>query len=789
MRHVLFSAILSTSLLLSYTAAQAQDRSDPFADTPFAAQRTQMAQEKGLDEFEAFRNKLNAGKQRAEVSARFVRSPDDEKEDANLTPINEQVADIRTPEEYLAEANAGDPIAMIEVGRLYREGADGVSRDLVRALKWYGLAYLAIQDASSRGKQVDSDAENEAMKWRIYLRNNMTKVDIEEATRLINDWRPMAGSDTAGGSELMFDGMIMAESEITSVTVFADRATVTRRAIVNIPQGAQTVVFSGLPEFIIEESLRAKGKAEAVVKLGAVSFKPIQSRQPTVRPARNMTGVIEPLEDQKLVLVAESAALQSKKEFLERMMQQATSIVPDRTGTPDLKTEQWIAAANKIHDEMAAIQKSFTEIEVKSRTLQRKILVAQANSVSHSPPSAAVTRSNAILIPLESSEAAKLTLDLSYQVSGATWEPLYDARLTDNGKLDIVQYGKVRQKTGEDWKGIELTLSTARPQRTTALPELDTTWLNAYEIPEPRSYGNYSSMSGAGTDLKNKVGMGYEDEVYKKAIEAENAAKAREAAARGGSAIPVPIAPGQNERLGASDPLAEWRQKAEARRLSLDADFTPAQINTGGFVTEYKISGPARVMSDGSDTKLLVGKFDAETEVQVHVKPQVSSDAYIVALMKLNGDAPLLPGAVNLFRDDAFIGQTSLSLLRPGEEYGLYFGIDDQISVKRNTLKNERKEEGVISKDNVIERQYITEIQNLHASPVKVVVKETVPESQNEKVVVAVRKEATTSGYVADAKNIKGMHHWKFDLKPKEKTELKLSWSVVWPKGYQLQGL
>ena len=470
-------------------------------------------------------------------------------------------------------------------------------------------------------------------------------------------------------------------------------------------------------------------------------------------------------------------------------MQQATSIVPDRTGTPDLKTEQWIAAANKMHDEMAAIQKSFTDIELKSRNLQRKIMVAQANSVSHSPPSPPVSRSNAVLIPLESSDAAKLTLDLSYQVSGATWEPIYDARLTGDGKLDIIEFGKVRQRTGEDWKGVELTLSTARPQRTAALPELDTTWLNAYEIPEPRNYGNYSAMSGAGTDLKNKVGTGYEDEVYKKAIEAENAAKAREAAARGGSAIPVPIAPGQNERLGASDPLAEWRQKAEARRLSLEADFTPAQINTGGFVTEYKISGPARVMSDSSDTKLLVGKFDADTEVQVHIKPQVSTDAYIVALMKLKGDAPLLPGAVNLFRDEAFIGQTNLSLLRPGEEYGLYFGVDDQISVKRNTLKNERKEEGVISKNNVIEKQYVTEIQNLHSTPVNVVVKETVPASQNEKVLVAVNNELTTPGFIADAKNIKGMHHWKFNLRPKDKKELKLGWSVLWPKGYQLQGL
>lgn len=785
MRHLFLAAIFSTSLLLSHTAVQAQDRGDPFAGTPSAEQPP--ARTKALDEFEAFRNKLNANRGRG---GHTNQSPDDE-ENADISPISGQVIVIKTAEEYLAEANTGDVLAMLEIARIYREGAEGVSRDNVRALKWYSLAYQALQEDAGKGKKTDPDLENEATKWRIYLRNSMTKADIDESTRLINSWRPSYASENAGKSELMFDGMIMAESEITAVTVFADRATVTRRAIVNIPQGAQTVVFSGLPELIIEESLRAKGKAEAVVKLGAVSFKPVQSRKPTARPARDMSGVIQHLEDEKLALVAESNALQSKKEFLERMMHQATEPVPDRATAPEFKAELWISAADKIYAEMIAVQKSFTEIEIKSRNLQRKIAMAQASSMSSSIPPAPVTRSNAVLIPLESSEAAKLTLDLSYQVSGATWEPLYDARLTGDGKLDIIQFGKVRQKTGEDWKDVELTLSTARPQRTTALPELNTTWLNAYEIPEPGSYMNYSSMSGAGTSLKNKVGTGYEDEVYKKAIEAENAARAREAAARGGSAMPVPIAPGQNEQLSIppGDPLAEWRQKAESRRLSLEAGFTPAQINTGGFVTEYKISGPARVLSDGSDTKLLVGNFDADTEVQVHIKPQVSTDGYIVALMKLKGDAPLLPGAVNLFRDEAFIGQTSLSLLRPGEEYGLYFGIDDQISVKRNTLKNQRKEEGVISKDNVIVKQYVTEIQNLHASPVNLVVKETVPASQNEKVVVAVQNEWTTPGFVADAKNIKGMHHWKFELKPKDKKEVKLGWSVLWPKGYQLQGM
>lgn len=758
MRHLLLAAILSTSLLLSHTAVQAQD--------------------KGLDEFEAFRNKLTVNKT----------ASNDEKEDADFIPADAQSQIIKTPEEYLADANAGDPAAMIEMGRIYREGAEGVSKDLVRALKWYGLAYQLLQAGSREGKQVDANTETEATKWRIYLRNNMQRADIDEAAQLIKNWMPVAPTDAASSNaqaELMFDGMILADSEITAVTVFADRATVTRRAIVNIPQGAQTVVFRGLPQQLIQESLRAKGKAEAVVKLGAVSFKPVSSRKPTPRAPRNMTSVIQPLSDQLLALNAENTALQSKKEFLERVIQQATGTVPDRASAiPDLKPDQWIATANRLYEEMAQIQKSFVAIEVKSKKLQRQIADAQAVPPPVAEPP--VTRSNAVLIPLESDEATKLTLELSYQVSNATWEPLYDARLSDDGKLDIVQFGKVRQMTGEDWKGVELTLSTARPQRTTALPELGTVWLNAYE--------RAAATSG---ELRNRAGQAIEDEVYRKAIEAENAANTRRAMARGGSAMPISIGGTQSEQLSvpppspaaSGDPLAEWRQKAEARRLSLEADFRPAQINTGGFVTEYKIAGPARVLSDGSDTRLMVGKFDADTDVQVHVKPQLSSDAFIVAQMKLKGDSPLLPGAVNLFRDEAYIGLTNIPLLRPGEEYALYFGIDDQVSVKRSTVKDNKKEEGVIRKDNIIERQYVTQIQNLHSTPVTVLVSDIVPASQNDKVTIDIRKDFTTAGFTADAKDVKGRMDWKFDMSPKDKKEIKLGWTVTWPEGFILQGL
>ncbi len=98
---------------------------------------------------------------------------------------------------------------------------------------------------------------------------------------------------------------------------------------------------------------------------------------------------------------------------------------------------------------------------------------------------------------------------------------------------------------------------------------------------------NMSRISGAGSDLKNKVGQGIDDEVYRKAIETENAANAKRAAAQGGSAMPLPIGASQGEQLSvppptpaaASDPLAEWRQKAESRRLSLESDTAPPEAD------------------------------------------------------------------------------------------------------------------------------------------------------------------------------------------------------------------
>lgn len=538
---------------------------------------------------------------------------------------------------------------------------------------------------------------------------------------------------------------IPADSKIKSAIVYSDRATVTRQAVIDIPAGSHTLVFSNLPTTLFPDSLRAEGSATATVKFGAVAYKQAAAVQLPSAQAEELTLKLETLQDQKKALDEEKAALAAKKAFLTNLGTQGGLRANENIAEINLKPEQWSAAAQAIYTGLTEVSAADIQNDMKARELSKQIFKTQSdlNALNTTQYSA-----YNVTVPFESDNATQLTLDLSYQVPNASWRPTYDARLnTESGKLDLIQYGSVSQGTGEDWDGIKLSLSTAQPQRGTSLPDLTPFWLDI------NAYQTFGAVGGAAMD---KMVM-------------SNSA----------SAVPA-AAPMLREAM-------ESDQRAEPARKQ--ASFVAAQIETGGFMTEYKIPGPATVAADGTETKLMVGAFNTESIIQVHIKPQLSTDAFLVSKARLKGESPVLPGQVSLFRDGAYVGQSSIPLLRPDEEHPLFFGVDDQVSVKRKVLKDEKSEAGMIVRDNTLERSFITEIQNLHSKPVQVVVKETVPVGRNEKISADIVKDLTTAGYESDSANIKGLLRWEFPLEPKAKKDVKLGWKVSWPKDTSLSGL
>src|SRR5258705_97083 len=56
-------------------------------------------------------------------------------------------------------------------------------------------------------------------------------------------------------------------------------------------------------------------------------------------------------------------------------------------------------------------------------------------------------------------------LRAAYQVNNAGWKPQYRAALdSNNSKVELERQAAVVQRTGEDWRGVKLRLSTGQPR-------------------------------------------------------------------------------------------------------------------------------------------------------------------------------------------------------------------------------------------------------------------------------------------------------------------------------------
>ncbi len=535
---------------------------------------------------------------------------------------------------------------------------------------------------------------------------------------------------------------IIVESKISAATIYSDRADLTRTAKIKIPAGEHNLIFTGLSVSMYPDSLRTKGKSTANVVFGALSHKR-ESHESFIVPKENeLNGQLTELRDQVKFSQAEKQALQISKKFIENLGKQAALREDEQIAKLSLNPESWSGAADAISSKIHENLKSSQILDIKIRGLNKKI-----SKIEHELRGLRTGQKQSynVTIPFVSDKPTTLLIDLTYQLPNVSWKPIYDARLdVKSAKLELVQYGSVWQRTGEDWSDISITLSTAQPSRGAGLPKLNPHWIS---LNHPQKLIRSRAFD---SEVSNMAGMA--------------------------ASSPMMAEMEMDKFNGAPEELRE-------------ASFQAAKINTEGFVGEYEITGLSSIKSDGTHAKLMVGAFETDNSLQVQIKPQLSTDAYLVVKSKLKGDAPILPGAVSLFRDGAYIGKSYIPMLRPDDVQELSFGIDDNVSVKRHILKNKNSETGLISKETTLEKNFTTKIKNLHKQPISIAVLENIPVSQDKNLRVEILKDKTTSGYETDLHDVKGVMRWLQNLKPQQETKINLGWKVSYPKGKYVSGL
>ncbi|MCB9679471.1 MAG: mucoidy inhibitor MuiA family protein [Alphaproteobacteria bacterium] len=251
-------------------------------------------------------------------------------------------------------------------------------------------------------------------------------------------------------------------STLRSVTVFADRALVTREQDLDVKQGTHTVVFEGLPH-----GIRSEGLSGLVVSGGA-RIVGVELVSPTSEVAEDAR--FEAIRTEALAITKQLGEVRDRIEALlgQRAYLRFTLLAQRGEGASQPPLSEVRGTLAYVGEAEADLARKLREEEESAKELGEKLrplLVKMKNPVA---------TGRVAKVEVEA-KGGKATVGLRYQVDGAGWTPAYNARLLPDEKVEIEYFGVVHQDTGEAWTDAELSLSTANAASSATLPAL-TPW-------------------------------------------------------------------------------------------------------------------------------------------------------------------------------------------------------------------------------------------------------------------------------------------------------------------------
>lgn len=533
-------------------------------------------------------------------------------------------------------------------------------------------------------------------------------------------------------------------SFISSVTVFADRAAITRTGSAELEAGEQTLIFDDLPASIEQNSLQVSGTGNAV--LGNVQFQIAYEETPEENK-KSLLDEKQKLEDHRQDLEDSIHRLEKEKQFLDNISTKITTPT-EETDKTELDSEKWLKMMVFYSQRLAELDKEIRQTERKKRQLNdqiNKLNWQLQQSGKHTRKT-----KNQVAVHVTLSQAGSLTLNLTYMVSDASWKPVYDLRVASESKQMAIAYNAhITQTTGETWENATLKLSTARPQVSGYQPEL-TPWRLSVYVPKPAPVVVGGAMSSK-TELSRNMFS-------------ENA-------------------PVMSQMFDA--------EESYAATASPELETTDAIAETGATAVLFAIAGKHTVQPDGSEYKVNILNQEFSAHFRYSTVPKLSPFAYLKAKVTNRTEFPLLAGEAHVFLDNHFIANTHLKTVAPTEEFWTYLGIDESMKVEHKFLKKyEKKETQLFAKNRkVLVYEYQITIKNHKKTQEEIVVWDQLPISGNEQIKVQLLEPAFKENSDSLKKNELEYLEWFFKPNAGEEILIPFKFTVEFPQDVQVSGL
>lgn len=276
---------------------------------------------------------------------------------------------------------------------------------------------------------------------------------------------------------------ITLDSRIDSVTVYHSGALVSRVAELVLEAGGSVptqVEIEGLPLALLDRMVRVRIEQveppearlwTSDVRVG-LHAAPRSSGESEVDRKR-----LDEVERELLTRRQERSQLELERAYLAMMN------VPERPrgeeGKPPpvspisarVVLESFVdEATSERIDAARTLRRQLEELEEEAALLRERL--QRASSAKEAKPHE-LSKTIIARLVTEGATPRRARLRVDYHIPGARWAPAYQCRLSrDCQSAEIALRALVAQRSGEDWRGVKLRLSTASPLSWTELPEL-----------------------------------------------------------------------------------------------------------------------------------------------------------------------------------------------------------------------------------------------------------------------------------------------------------------------------
>ena len=528
----------------------------------------------------------------------------------------------------------------------------------------------------------------------------------------------------------VFGNKVQTTSKIEKVTVFNKGVNVQRFGNLDIKKGDNTIYIQELSPYLSNESI------QFVIKSSKVIINSVGKEMNYLGIQNHLTDEVKLLKDsldltheklrlaqvslrvyneEKDLLDENKSVLKLSKEFIIDDLMDLTDFFRERM----LDIEEKISLTNK---RITNINQTIANIQSQLRTLNTKV----RNQFSN------------VVVQITSKEELKVAYELSYNINDrAGWKPCFDLRIEKmNSPVDITYKAEIYQNTNEQWKNINVSLSTGNLNQSNKAPAFNTDYLtvrrnvrNKYRVQtssNPR-YDNYSSEeAGASVDMEMAM----------------------------------------NDDIG----------YAETSAAFTTVDFSGTQI-------QYDIALPYSISSSSKSIFIEIQKINLPATYDYYTYPKLDKDVFLMCHFTSIAEQNFLAGSAQIYFEGKSVGTTYLDPLSTKSTIDLSLSRDLSILTTRKPLKKFSSETKISDKVKQ-ERSFEITLKNNKSSKITVKLVDQIPVS-NDKSIDVELVESTEAKF---SKN-KGKLTWLIDLEPNTSTTKKFTYIVKYPEDERVIGL